>query len=594
MKATEAGTIVGTALTDYNSSNSTQSARLVNGQWQTQNEICQTGENNCYNYQMILVLVHVGWYDPQAYLASTGGLNFVDQTATSDANFTIPHYFTLNDALGNPLQRIGEFSDAVIANLRVGSANIQQLTANFLQATTANITHLAVNDMTIAGQNLSDYITSIVSNIINQQSLIGNQGFISPIASADEIHTNFISPLADDSNIAVSLHNSKFMILNSNSASGSAVATIDNQGNASFSGQLTSNSLNTNDATVSGTLHVGKIIADEIVGASTSATYVTNVTNIYSTPSGISNFQFPISNASTSGTSNFGLIASSGTQSSISNQQSTINGGYIDIASYSGQFAYVDNLSAGNAAFSQNLMVFGSTSLSDTSVVGQLSVDGNLILANDSINVLGADLNLQPLRQGGVSLMGGLVYFDTEGNLKVGGNAEFAKDVTVKGTLAAGVISPLPGNDLTVQLGNQELGSTNHDSKFIIHNSSNSAVLSVNSLGDLIASGAGTFAKLNLSLVQPAFALSPTEVVATGSAGTASVAAYQTEVTIDNPLVTDKSLIYITPVGTTFGQNVFLLRQTPDDPLNNLQGSFTVGITSPVPSAIKFNYLIVN
>jgi hypothetical protein len=44
------------------------------------------------------------------------------------------------------------------------------------------------------------------------------------------------------------------------------VAIIDNHGNASFSGQLTATSGQFNDATVSGTLHVGKLIADEIGG----------------------------------------------------------------------------------------------------------------------------------------------------------------------------------------------------------------------------------------------------------------------------------------------------------------------------------------
>ena len=46
--------------------------------------------------------------------------------------------------------------------------------------------------------------------------------------------------------------------------------------------------------------------------------------------------------------------------------------------------------------------------------------------------------------------MGGLVYIDTNGNLKVGGNAEFAKNVTVNGTLAAGVISPFAGQRFTI------------------------------------------------------------------------------------------------------------------------------------------------
>jgi hypothetical protein len=171
-----------------------------------------------------------------------------------------------------------------------------------------------------------------------------------------------------------------------------------------------------------------------------------------------------------------------------------------------------------------------------------------------------------------------LVYIDTDGNLKVGGNAEFAKDVKVGGTLSANIISPLPGNDLTLGNGNSNLE---------VKGASNSAALSVNSLGDLIASGAATIAKLNLSLIQPAFAVSPSEVIATGSAGTAQITAHQTEVTIDNPLVTDKSLIYITPTSNTNNQVLYLLRQVPGQ-------SFTVGLQNPSVSPIPFNWIIVN
>jgi hypothetical protein len=174
--------------------------------------------------------------------------------------------------------------------------------------------------------------------------------------------------------------------------------------------------------------------------------------------------------------------------------------------------------------------------------------------------------------------MGGLVYIDTEGNLKVGGNAEFAKDVKVDGTLSANIISPLAGSDLTLGSG---------DSNLEVKGASNSSILSVNPLGDLVASGAATISKLNLSLIQPALAVSPTEVVATGSAGTTSITANKTQVTIDNPLVTAKSLIYITPTSNTNNQVLYLLRQTPGT-------SFTVGLQNPSAASIPFNWIIVN
>ena len=236
----------------------------------------------------------------------------VDQTATADANFTTPHYFTLNDALGNPIDRVGAFSEIAVANLRAGYVHAQALTVaggiNAGQITTNTLSVVSEN-VTIGGQSLKSYIASIVSDVmLNTKYLIPNTDIVSPIATADEIHTNFISPLGNTSQIGLKLDNNKLSILNTNNASGSAVSSFDNQGNASFSGQLTSNSLTTNDATISGTLHAGRILASDIVGlATTSATYVTNVTNIYnSTGSASSNQQLASS-------SSFGLVTGQAT-----------------------------------------------------------------------------------------------------------------------------------------------------------------------------------------------------------------------------------------------------------------------------------------
>jgi len=525
-----------------------------------------------------------GLFAPAAQAVSTDN---GDNISTPSSEFTIIEFsdqnnntqYALSDSLNNIVKIAQSYSDLLVANIQAGLVSAQKITTNSLAVATENIT--------INGQNIRDYIASIVQSVLDGT----NNNVISPIASIDELHTNFISPVGNNAQIGLKLDNNKLSVLNGNTASASAVAVIDNQGNASFSGQLTSNSLNTNDATISGTLHAGKILADDIVGlhiqaATVSAQYITNITNVYgASDSGTLNASGSgaASNATASGSSNFGLIANSASQNN--NSLGFNAGNYIDIASFSGQFAYVENLSASTATFGQGLTVFGPTSLSDTSVVGQLSINGSFILANNSINVLGSDLNLQPLQQGGISLMGGLVYFDTHGNLKVGGNAEFAKDVTVKGNLAAGVLSPLPGNDLNVNLGE-------NNSSLTVHGASNSAVLSINTVGDLIASGAATISKLNLSLVQPVLAVSLNEVIATGSAGTASITPFQTQVTIDNAYVTDKSLIYITPTSSTNNQVLYLLRQVPN--ADQTTGSFTVGLQNPSIAPIPFNWMIVN
>ena len=241
-----------------------------------------------------------------------------------------------------------------------------------------------------------------------------------------------------------------------------------------------------------------------------------------------------------------------------------------DIASYSGQFAYVEGLQAEQAQFNQGLMVFGATSLSDLSIAGQFSIGSTFFIADNSIEALGTDLSLQSLRQGGLSIMGGLVFIDTDGNLKMQGN------LSIAGKLAVNIISPLPSSDL------------------VVNNAEGEEILSVNQTGDIVASGSGTFAKINFSLIAPALAVSPTELIASSSAGSANISSYRDEVTIKNILVTDKSVIYITPVGTPSAQAPFLMRQLPTKSDFEQVGSFTVGIESPNKNPIPFNWLIVN
>ncbi len=560
MKATKAGPIVAKALEPFSCS-STMNPELL-----TNNQFCQG---------RILVFVNVSWYDPDVFITSTGDYSLASQgEALQEVQPTTPAPFVLKDPFGNIVDRIGAFAEIAVGNLKVGFINAQEITTNSLAVT--------ADSLTIGGETLRDYIINVVSN---SQFAIRNSEIISPIASIDSLKTNFISPLASNSAIAISLDSSKFIVHSGNNASSSAVAVIDNAGNASFAGVLTANELNASklnaskidasEASVSGTLRAKKIIADQIEGlniqtSTLSAQYITN--NYYD---------------------NFGLIANSASSSGIPNTQYDIqNTGFVDIASLSGQLAYVENLNATFATFTQGLISLGPSSFSDLSVINQLSVGGDLVLADTSINVLGSDLKLQPLKQGNLSIMDGLVYIDTFGNIKVGGNAEFAKDVTVKGIFSTNIISPIPGSDLVVRL-NQE-SAPPHNSSFIIHNSSDSAVLAINQQGDVTSSGSATFSKLNLRLVQPALAISNTEFLATGSAGVATISANFKEITINNSMVTDKSLIYLTPVSlsslggeTLEPQTPYLMRQLPDK-------SFTVGIQNSVSIPTTFNWLIIN
>ncbi|MCL5113767.1 MAG: site-specific integrase [Patescibacteria group bacterium] len=514
MKATKPGTVIGKALESFDSTNC---------QAQTpQSDKFGLIESSSTCKGEILVLLSIGYNDPNPPIVSTVN-SLSDFTFKKVDSLTNEVAYQVIDAFGQIMPRVKVLAGAIIANLKAGIINAEEITTKALAVSTDSVS--------IQGQSLRDYVKNTISEILSSQ---GRTDIISPIAQINEIHTNIISPLGQDKDIIVRLasgsasKDSSFVIQNS---SESAVATINSNGDASFSGRLSASNIQSagaqlDEATISGTLHARKIITDQIE----------------STP-----FVPPA-------------------------------------ATLSAEFAYVDRLNAKEGNFSQGLMSLGPSSFSDVSIAAQLSVGASLTILNNSINVLGENLELQPLKQGGVSIMSGLIYIDTDGNLKVSGNAQFAKDVTVRGVLAANIIAPIPDQDIILRLGTP---NTNKNSSFAIHNSSSSAVFSINMLGDFMASGSGTFNKLNLSFIQPALAVSPTEIIATGSAGIATISATRKEVTIDNDLVTDRSLIYVTPKTDTENLVLYLIRQIP-------QVSFTIGINTPLQKDVPFNWIIVN
>ena len=575
MKATTPGLVVGRAMQNYSE------------------EVVGT----------IITFVNVSWYDPDVQLADTGYLTL---TPAVDENFEVKRD-------GRTIDRIGAFSDLVVARIKSGYfetgkfvvtgsmtvknltsetlastlGNFSQLTAGFLTAAGANISELTTNSLviategfTIAGQNIRDYIYSITTEAISNS---GNT------------KTAVISPLSEeqDGKIAIKLNDnqgkSKFEIKN---ASDSAVASFDSTGNATFSGKLSANqlsiseNLDASDASISGTLRAGRIIANQIELSEEALLSLLNLEPQSSTPSSYL-------------VNNYYIYSPSATESALNNQSQQENQQlatypYFFNASDSGVF---ENLFAKTATFEQGLMAFGPASFFEASIADRLFVGSQLSLADRSINVLGGNLELQPLKQGGIAFVGGEVEIDTDGNLRVNGNANFAKNVEINGKLFANILSPLPGKNLVLDLGNrnQESDDQIQNSEFRIQNSSDSAILTINRSGDLSASGSGSFSKLNLNIVNEAQALSPTEVIATGSAGTAQIQPNRNELTIKNPLVTEKSLIYITPKTSISTQSLYLLRQVPENPrIAGIEGSFTVGISQPVNKKIPFNWILIN
>ncbi len=434
----------------------------------------------------------------------------------------------------------------------------QQKTLNTLQSTLGTIKagyiqiqHIATNsiaivteDITIGGQTMKDYVASMISNNEYSNKTTSQSTMENPSASSSASQTvNQIET-------------------NSPQASSSA-GLIDPIASSSSNILSNINDLYNNVSTPSGTASPSGAVLEQSGVASASGLTNSEPKSPLFQPGNLLNIKFQ------------------GPQTD-----------YANIASYSADLAFVPNFKSDYATFNQGLIALGPTSLTDVGVSNGIVVGGNLEISDNSINTIASDLNLQPLRQGKVAIMGGLVNIDTEGNLAVGGNANFAKNVTVNGKLAAGIIAPVPGSDVIIQLEDKKQEGTNdkQSSSLAVRNASGTTVAAINQAGDITASGEANFATIaskTFKIVRGAQAdTSLTETVADGSAGTGLITAYERERTIRTPYVTPNSLIYVTATSNTQQVTPYVARQTAN--------SFTVQIPSVVSKDISFNWWIVN
>ena len=530
----------------------------------------------------IYVVVNAGWSLPDTQISENGDVTLTQPGITIPLAATPSAYLgTISDS------QIEAIASSIIGNIATGVLQLQDLSVTTLSVTSDTII--------IGGVNLQDYIATVVEGTVkNLQNTVFAPKIISPIGEFGTVKTDVISPLSEDSDIAITLDGSTLTIHADKDASSAAVATIDNQGNARFAGDIEAG-----QASFSGTLRAQRIIADEIVGLSTgSATYITNITNIYNSI-GTGSAALSASESGIHQATESAGIAQFSDASSVLNG-TPINTNYADMASMAGALAYTPSLGANYATFTNGLASFGPTTLSDTTITGQLSIGASMILADNAINTLGSDLQIQPLRQGNLSIMAGLVTIDTDGNLTVGGNATFAKDVRVNGQLAANIIAPVPDQDLVFQVGQPKApaGSTLNPSKIEVKNASGSGVLAINELGDLIASGSGKFMQVaanSLKIIRGVQAdTSDTETVAEGSAGWTILTRFETQRTIYTPYVQKDSLIYITATSDTQGVTPYIARQRAEDAFTSTKGSFTIEIPYAVNRDIKINWWVVN
>ena len=478
----------------------------------------------------------------------------------------------------------------LLANL-----TIQQATGSAYPYQLVDTTNNSVIEETasFARALIANLQVGIVTGVQGVFQTISSQTITSPIASIDQLQTNVISPLASGSgtvNVALNDHQT-FGVLNTQT--NQQVTTFDNQGNATLSGNLSVNALSVNShASVSGSLSVNSLSvnADSTISGTLYADHIT--TNFGDLTAKISSLEHSIAVASTSSAT---MVYVSPTPTPTAAPTSSSSGSLA---------ADVISTTDGNATINTNLFVLGDSMLSRTSITGSLLVDGVIRFAENVIETINQTLYIQKNKLANVDILDGTVILDTLNHIFFHGDVAISGNTTVAGVLGASTISPLTGNNLTIDLAHPipdltASASASPSATFgdlIIKGVNDAVVARINASGsaafagdvsanNLVASGSATVNKLNISLANPNTAT--TSAIPSNTVGTGLLPTNFTDVTVLSSQVEANTLIYLTPLSSTGNQVLYVKQKLPGV-------GFIVGLDHPSTTPVEFNWWVIN
>ncbi|KKS97820.1 MAG: hypothetical protein UV73_C0005G0097 [Candidatus Gottesmanbacteria bacterium GW2011_GWA2_43_14] len=243
-----------------------------------------------------------------------------------------------------------------------------------------------------------------------------------------------------------------------------------------------------------------------------------------------------------------------------------------------------------------SLKVTGTSSLADTTVAGQLMVDGQLVMESSQLASLSDFLYLTS--QKAIDLMGGQVVVDREGNLTVRGQILAEKGIVTKEIYAQ-------NDNLTIKLdqtpSSSEAGRIGGAGTLIVEgNASVAGTLSTAKLD--LSVEEGTSGKTLLTAVDNFLqnGINTPGVYSKGSIGADYLPANNIEITVFNDNLTDKTLIYLTPASDTEGKSLYLAGKetcpSAKPGLNNpaCKKYFKVALNEAINSDLYFNWWLVN
>ena len=414
----------------------------------------------------MMAYANISTYDPDINISNTNDITI--DYASESASFIIKNVQDL-------ITKVGAFSSIFAANIKAGIIETTDFIAENIKSGAMETTNFIADN--------------IVSKIVK---------------------TNVISPLADSTDVVVKLGSEatpsgKLAIEN---IEGQEVASIDSDGNATFSGTL---------------------YADEIKSRS-----LEDIEALLADVQADQNILF-------AATQSADLTAS----------------GSANIAEL----------------ITNNMFVTGQAMLSSASIADSLTLGSDMVIGlnGNTINSLSTPLQIQSLAMAPVEIMGGLVTIDTQGNMQISGNLYVAGRINSSG--------------LTLK-DNPETNVEEQNQLLSLEDSTGTQVAGVSS------SGSANFNSIAASQFVIAAGEDATNsaiidgvITTNATAGSATIPAGVSEITIKNNKVGDYTLVYVTPTSET-RNNVLYVK-------SKQAGQFVVGFTNPIEVDTNFNWWIV-
>ena len=589
MKATRPGYIVGTALTSFTSDNPGE-----------------IGE--------IIVFVNPGF--------SWAGAQITDQGLL---NLTQPSWTTNNQ---------GELTTTKLVKLAQAAAETIQTrlieAKNLVVTESAQIANLNVDSLSIGGVSLKDYISNIVAERENAQ--VADQDQTAATSPTPTPNTHQIAQQLEGTDLDINLIQAQQGEVTQLKTDSIKTTSLEATGStklgqlvtqdATISGTLTANTVNTTSirtqkleaekaklnqvdatianlktATVSGTLY-----ADEIDALDQK------IAQAFETPDLVQVVKEKLGLEKSDNTwrNDIGLLGENALISASFSAE--LNKSLADLSL--DEDASV--ITADAAFIDQYFKVNGTAYVADSlGIGGQLFVYnqkqtvqlGANYLAFNPTNEFNQDQDqlifaIQPSGKGVLALVGNTLVVDGRGQVAINANLEVKGNVKVGGTLLANLIKPNDfDNPLQVQVAGiaTESGKIKQ-SRFEIIDATGTPVATISAQGKAeFAGGVGIKSdNYNLEEVRAASSVGKLAISTDKTAGKAVLPAGRTKLVIESHLITETTLIYVTPLGSTNNQVLYVADQQSASSQDATPGQFSVNLDKPLDHDLEFNWWMVN